>query len=106
MEPLMKADIFFFITTIAVIVVSAVLVAVLIYFLLILIDILGLVKHVKKEGEEIVKDVHDFRSNLKEEGGFLTSKWRALLSLILPGNKKRAKRNHSKTAREKTEPSE
>ena len=106
MESLIKADIFFFITTIAVVIVSIVLVAVLIYFLLILIDVLGLVKHVKKEGEEIISDVRDFRSNLKEEGGFLTSKWRALLSLILPRSKKQTKRNHSKTSRDKVEPSD
>lgn len=102
----MKADIFFFITTIAVILVSGVLIAVLIYLLRILRDVFGLVKHVKKEGEEIINNVRDFRSNLKEGGQAFVSKWRALLSLILPNNKKRARKNNGKTTREKTEPSE
>ena len=106
MESLIKADIFFFITTISVVIVSIVLVAVLIYFLLILIDIFGLIKHVKKEGEEIINDVHDFRANLKEEGGFLTNKWRAFLSLILPSRKRERKHGSEKNSHKKSAPND
>ena len=54
MSNIAQSDIFFFVTTLAIIVVTALLVAVLIY-------VLGIFRKVKKETDEIVKDVSLFR---------------------------------------------
>jgi Na+-transporting NADH:ubiquinone oxidoreductase subunit NqrC len=70
MQTLIHADIFFFITTIAVIVVALVAVIVLIYTVFILKDIRDLSRTIKKEGEEIIQDVHVFREEVKEEAKY------------------------------------
>lgn len=70
MQTLIHADIFFFITTIAVILVTLVAVIVLIYIVFILKDIRELSRTIKKEGEEIIDDVHVFRQEVKEEAKY------------------------------------
>jgi len=82
MESFIKADIFFFITTIALIIVSAILVAVLIYILRIVRDILHLVKHAREEGDQILKDVNNLRTALKGEGETLKNLWENFLKFI------------------------
>jgi hypothetical protein len=67
MQTLIHADVFFFITTIAVVLVTLVAVIVLIYIGIILKDIRELSRTIKKEGEEIIQDVHVFREEVKEE---------------------------------------
>lgn len=54
MSNLVQSDIFFFVTTLAIIIVTALLVALLIY-------VLGIFRKIKKETDEIVKDVSLFR---------------------------------------------
>lgn len=70
MQTLIHADIFFFVTTIAVILVTLVAVIVLIYTVIILKDIRELSRTIKKEGEEIIGDVHVFRQEVKEEAKY------------------------------------
>jgi uncharacterized membrane protein len=70
MQTLVHADIFFFVTTIAVILVAIVLVIVLIYIAIILADIRELSRTIKKEGAEIIGDVHAFRDEVKEEAKY------------------------------------
>ena len=59
MEHLVHADIFFFISTIALSLISIVLIIALIYVVVILDDIRKLSDRMRKEGEEILDDVHD-----------------------------------------------
>lgn len=68
MELLIKADLFFLVTTVSLIIVSAILVVVLIYILRIVRDIFHLVKQAKEEGDQILKDVGILRETLKKEG--------------------------------------
>jgi Na+-transporting NADH:ubiquinone oxidoreductase subunit NqrC len=70
MQTLIHADIFFFVTTIAVILVAFVAVIILIYIVIILKDIRELSRTIKKEGEEIIQDVHIFREEVKEEAKY------------------------------------
>jgi hypothetical protein len=70
MQTLIHADIFFFITTIAVILVTLVSVIVLVYIVIILKDVRELSRTIKKEGEEIIQDVHVFREEIKEEAKY------------------------------------
>jgi len=67
MQTLIHADIFFFVTTIAVVIVAVVLAVVLVYIAIILADIRELSRTIKKEGAEIIDDVHAFRDEVKEE---------------------------------------
>ncbi len=67
METLLKADIFFFVTTIAVIF----FIVLLIYLILILKNIFHISKLVKKESENVVKDISDLRGSVREEAGKL-----------------------------------
>jgi ABC-type multidrug transport system fused ATPase/permease subunit len=70
MQTLIHADIFFFVTTIAVVLVTLVAVIVLIYIIFILKDIRELSRTIKKEGQEIMEDVHVFRQETKEEAKY------------------------------------
>ncbi len=69
MEGFLKADIFFFVTTIAVIFVSVALVVVLVYLIKILRDFLYVSKKVKDESDKIIRDVDEFRGEFKKRSG-------------------------------------
>jgi hypothetical protein len=69
-QTLIHADVFFFITTIAIALVTIVSVIILIYIVIILKDIRELSRTVKKEGAEIIQDVHVFRQEVKEEAKY------------------------------------
>ena len=69
METLLKADIFFFVTTIAVVVLVIVLTVLLIYLILILRNIFYISDLVKKESDEVVKDISDLRNSIRIEAG-------------------------------------
>lgn len=71
METLLKADIFFFISTIAVIVLVIVFTVLLVYLILILRNIFYISNLIKKESNEVVKDISDFRSSVRVEAGKL-----------------------------------
>ena len=68
METLVKADIFFFITSLAVIAVAALAVAALFYILRILRNVRDISETVKEESESIVGDIGRFRATIREEG--------------------------------------
>jgi len=68
MNTLIKADFFFFITTIAIIIITVALIVIAIYLIRILRDFKKLSSKVKEEGEEIVKDVHAAREEIKSGG--------------------------------------
>jgi len=68
MDPFIKADIFFFITSLAVILVSAVLVVALIYLIRILRDAKVVTKKVKDETILISEDINELRIKTRKEG--------------------------------------
>jgi len=68
MESLIKADIFFFVTTIAIVCVSAVTIIVLIFVTRILKEVLKISEKAKSEADNIIADVRDLRSAIREEG--------------------------------------
>ena len=70
MQTLIHADIFFFVTTIVEVLVAIALIIVLVYIAVILADIRELSRTIKKEGAEIVDDVHAFREEIKEEARY------------------------------------
>lgn len=65
METLLKADIFFFVTTAVVVVLGILIVVALIYVLRILRNIDDISRKVKEEGSEIIQDVHELRRDLR-----------------------------------------
>jgi chromate transport protein ChrA len=67
MDQLVKADIFFFITTLAVVVSSIVLTVAFIFVIQILRDVRYVTKRVRSEADDIIADVHDARDFVKKE---------------------------------------
>lgn len=65
MESFVHADIFFVVTTVAVILVAAVLVVVLVYVVRIVRDTEHLIGRIRKEGDEVMDDVHTLRHGMK-----------------------------------------
>ncbi len=68
MNSLIKADFFFFTTTIAIVILTIFIIVVAVYVIRILRDIKNLSERVKKEGGEIIDDVNLARTNIKKEG--------------------------------------
>jgi len=68
MESLMKADIFFFVTTVAVVAVTICLVYAGYYLIRILRNVEEISEEVKSESQLVREDIHDLRSNIREEG--------------------------------------
>ena len=100
MQTLIHADIFFFVTTIAVVMVTLVSVIVIIYIVIILKDVRELSRTIKKEGEEIIEDVHVFREEVKEEAKYSmknnSSTAAALFNLIANLFARRKSQNYKK----------
>ncbi len=71
METILKADIFFFVTTIVVLVLAVVSVVALIYLIRILKNVFYISKVVKRESDETAKDLSDLRRSLREEASKL-----------------------------------
>lgn len=67
MEQILKADIFFFITTIAVVGTSVVLTIAFVYIIQILRDVRYITRRVRKEADGILEDVQDARKFVKKE---------------------------------------
>lgn len=65
MNELLKADIFFFITSIAVIVIAVLLVIALIYIIRILRDVKGVSKTAKESADAIGEDIQGARGEIK-----------------------------------------
>jgi len=72
MDSFLKADVFFFVTTIAVIVITGFAAAVLMYLVATLRDIHHVARIVKQEAGNITEDVKALRDKVKSEGMRLT----------------------------------
>jgi uncharacterized protein YoxC len=64
----MKADIFFFVTTIAVIAVTICLIYAAYYLIRILRNVDAISEEVKNESQLVREDIQDLRANIREEG--------------------------------------
>jgi hypothetical protein len=99
MDTLVKADIFFFITTIAVVVFLVCAVIVTIYLIQILKDIKILSARAKDEGERIFDDIRTVRENIHDQGAragqFLTT-----IASLFGIQKRTIRKVHKKTETE------
>ncbi len=66
MDSFVKADIFFFITTIAVVVLVILVSIALVYLIRFLRDMSHVSKRVREEGDEIINDISEFRASVKK----------------------------------------
>ncbi len=88
MDSLLKADIFFVITSASVVVVAVFLVIALVYVIRIVKDVKYVSKRVKAEADLIALDIDAARAKIKEEGYKAASIADYFMS-FLPGRKKR-----------------
>ncbi len=65
MDTILKADIFFIVTTVVVSIIGLLIALVLIYLIRILSDVKKLSRKVRQEGEALVEDIDDLRENIK-----------------------------------------
>ena len=91
MGTLLKADVFFFVTTIAVVCVGIILAVALIYTIRILRDILYVVHLAKQESTLVKDDIDAFRGQLKERGTKLNKFVEMILAFVLIGQKLKKK---------------
>lgn len=87
METLLKADVFFFVTTVAVVCVSAAIVVIAVYLTRILKQVFKISEKAKSEADNIVADVRELRTAIREEGSKLKS-ISELLTRFAPRKKK------------------
>lgn len=92
MDTLMKADIFFFITTIAVIIGAVLLIIILIYGILIFKDLLAISKKVKEETELIAMDIDEAREHIKKQAHDFGSIFSFLKGIFSTNRAKRQKK--------------
>lgn len=89
---IIKADIFFAVTTVAVVVVSIGLVISLYYLVKILRDIKFLSDKAREEGEKILEDVRAFREEAEDKGYKITNVLYSFLGLVRSKPKSRNKK--------------
>jgi signal transduction histidine kinase len=68
MDAVLKADIFFFITTVAIVVLAIAAFIALVFLIQILRDVRHVSKRVREQSDRILSDVEDLRNFIKEEG--------------------------------------
>ncbi len=68
----MKADIFFFITSVVVILLAILVAVMLVYIVRILRDVKHISSRVREEGDKIIEDVDELRQDLSREGAKFT----------------------------------
>jgi hypothetical protein len=73
MNPIIQANIFFFITSVAVVLISLLVIVLLIYLVLVLKDFRGVSKKVKQETDLIAMDINDARTHIREKGAAMSS---------------------------------
>ncbi len=73
MNPILQANIFFFITSVAVVLVSLLVVVLLIYLVLILKDFRKVSRKVREETDLIAMDINEARAHIKEKGAAMSS---------------------------------
>lgn len=71
MNNLIKSDVFFFITSIAVVVIGILLTVLIVYLIKVSRDIKYISQKAKTEADNIIQDVSQLRTNLKEQGGII-----------------------------------
>ena len=87
MDTFLKADVFFFVTTICIVLITILFIVILIYLIKVFKNIEFLSKKIKEEGEEIISDVHNARIDIKSG----VKKASGLISVLSFLNKKRKK---------------
>lgn len=73
MNPIIQANIFFFITSIAVILIAVLIVVLLIYIVLIVKDFRGVSRKIKEETDLIAMDIDSAREHIRQEGADVKS---------------------------------
>ena len=68
MDPFIKQDIFFFVSTIAVALLAVTMTIVMVYVIKILNDVKYISKKAKLETDHLAEDLNDLRENVKEQG--------------------------------------
>lgn len=87
MQDLMQANIFFFVTTIAVIAITLVTVIAGAYAIRVLRDLTYISKRARDKSDEIIKDIDELRSSIKNQG-LKTHFVGAFLKRVFKGKKK------------------
>jgi hypothetical protein len=87
MDSLIKADVFFSITSVAVFLVTVGLLVIIIYMLRILRDIRAIISLIRRETENVVQDFSAFRELVKEKG-FATATILSYFKRLFPGSGK------------------
>jgi hypothetical protein len=93
---IIKADIFFVVTTISVALVSVGTIIALVYIIRILKDLKALSKKAKDEGEKIIDDVRILREGAESKGAGLASLIYGIFGSFLPKQKSRRKKEEDK----------
>ncbi len=91
MQDIVKADVFFFVTTIAVVVVSIVLVIALMHAIKIMRDVKHVSEKAREEIDSIVKDVKELRGHVRHQGGRVGSLFSVLGSVFKSKSKREKK---------------
>lgn len=68
MDTLLKADVFFFITTIALVLITVAVLIAVVYLIKLLRDLSAISRKIKEEGEEIIRDISEARRRVEREG--------------------------------------
>lgn len=68
MAEFMKADIFFFVTTIAVVVIAVVIVVFMVYLIGVMRNVRDISELAKVQGKNISDDISELRTNIRREG--------------------------------------
>ncbi|HZX50378.1 MAG TPA: hypothetical protein VFE94_04540 [Candidatus Paceibacterota bacterium] len=68
METFVKADIFFFVTTVAIFLVTILLAVALVYAIRILRDVQHMVRRAKEESDGLFEDISQLRAFIREKG--------------------------------------
>lgn len=95
MDSLMKADIFFFTTTILVVTAFSLIIVAIIYAIKILGDVKHISKTVREESDELIEDIGNLRRDIKKRGFRLSCMFDFFLKLFRINKKdlKKEKKN-------------
>ena|SRR3989344_196594 len=99
METLVKADVFFFITTVVILILGVTLFVAAIYLIKVLRKVKSITDRMEEEADEIIDDAHEFRENIKKEEvrmSFVSKLMGAVLNSIFVIKRSGRKNNKSK----------
>ena len=92
MDTLIKADIFFFLTSVVVVILAILVAVALFYIVRILRDIKILSTKVREEGDKIVDDVDELRIGLKKNSLKITGVFLAFVNFLKKKSRKFSKK--------------